>query len=230
MRAPRPPHGCPVRTACAVSRNTDGSASGVIGPVVDAIGDGVMLTAPSSAIVISLEPKQWQKGEFEAWRETASRGALADPCISHAAKSAFHFILWHVNREKGGWTLKLETIAAGTAMGSIRHARRGVAELESHGYLKRKPRPGRSNFYSIPLLRADRSVRGGRTDSSGVVRTGRTDSSAVTSYTSESYLGRKGDFRRRRKDPKEERERKEAQATLERYRREALAANGGGGQ
>src|SRR5262245_52809797 len=52
-------------------------------------GDGVMLTAPSSAIVISLEPKQWQKGEFEAWRETASRGALADPCISHAAKSAF---------------------------------------------------------------------------------------------------------------------------------------------
>jgi hypothetical protein len=72
-----------------------------------------MLTAPSSAIVISLEPKQWQKGEFEAWRETASRGALADPCISHAAKSAFHFILWHVNREKGGWTLSWKPLQPG---------------------------------------------------------------------------------------------------------------------
>jgi hypothetical protein len=176
------------------------------------------LTAPSSAIVVRFEAKQWQKGEFEAWREAASRGALADPQISPAAKSAFHFILWHVNRQSGGWALKVESIAAGIAM-SGRHTRRGVTELESHGYLKREPRPGHSNFYVIPLPR-------GRTDSSGVggqIRpgsngTGRTDSSPVT-YTYDSYL--KGDFRRRKEGPKRHKEKKEAQATLERYRRAA---------
>lgn len=187
------------------------------------------LTAGSSAEVIECRPanQQWQKGEFEAWREAASREALADPCISHAAKSAFHFILWHVNRQSGGWTLKLESIAAGIAM-RIRHTRRGIAELEDHGYVKREPRPGHSNFYVIPLPR-------GRSDSTGVggqIRpgwngTGRSDSTAVTYNTYDSYL--KGDFRRR-KDPKREKERKEAAATLERYRRaaDAAASNGGG--
>jgi hypothetical protein len=173
------------------------------------------LTAPSSAIVVRFEAKQWQKGEFEAWREAASRGALADPQISPAAKSAFHFILWHVNRQSGGWTLKLESIAAGIAM-RIRHTRRGVAELESHGYLKREPRPGHSNFYVIPFPR-------GRSDSTGVggqIRpgsngTGRSDSTAVTYNTYNSYL--KGDFRRRKEEP----QRKEAEARLERYRRAA---------
>jgi hypothetical protein len=188
------------------------------------------VTYPSSA-TISFEAQQWEKGEFESWRETKSRNALADSNISPAAKAAFHFVLWHINRRSGGWTLKLESIAAGIGLRQ-RHARRAIAELEAHGYLRREPRPGHSNFYSIPFPRER-----GRSDSTGVggqirpgsKQTGRSDSTAVTSYTSESYLGRKGDFRRR-KDPRKEQEKKEALATLRKYREMKASAetNGGG--
>lgn len=132
---------------------------------------------------------------FAAWREAASRQVLADRNISHAAKSAYHFVLWHMNRRSGGWALKMETIAAGTGM-SARSARRAVAELEAHGYLERERRRGRSNFY-VPLgggdnfSTADRFVRGGGQIRPGSNGTGRTNLSAIT-QTPESNPGRRG--------------------------------------
>ena len=156
------------------------------------------ITALSSAIVMPREAMQWQKGEFEAWRETASRQVLADRNISPAAKVVYHALLWHVNRASGGWTLLVEMIAAEAGM-SARHARRGAAQLEAHGYVKRDPRPGRSNFYLVAgggnnLWRADRSVRGGGQIRPGAKGTGRTDSSAIT-QTPESYPRRSFAFR-----------------------------------
>jgi len=122
-----------------------------------------MLTESSSAEIVPFQPpiRKWQRGEFEAWRESAHRRAVADPGLSHAATRVFGFVLWHVNRQSGGWALCCQTIADGTAIESTRHVRRCVAELEKRGYLKRASDPGHANFYSLTLPTPDKPVRGG---------------------------------------------------------------------
>src|SRR5262245_30287638 len=93
---------------------------------------------------------RWNRGEFEAWKERRARQAGRDRELTSTAKFALVVILWHLNRKTLAWALRVEKVAE--AMGTdARHARRALAALERRGYLKRVPRPGHANLYSVPL-------------------------------------------------------------------------------
>jgi hypothetical protein len=148
------------------------------------------VTAPSTSVICF--PPTTPPGSpnnFLARREAAHRRALADHRLRAASAKVFGFILEHVNRQSGGWCLCMKTIAAGTSMGE-RNARRCVAELEKHGYLRRISDPGHANFYQVWEGDPGQTCSGGRTNLSGVPRT---NLSAITleSVTSESTLRKK---------------------------------------
>src|SRR5262245_37793765 len=141
------------------------------------------VTISSSVISFTTAtPPSSAPNNFLARREAAHRRALADHRLRPASAKVFGFILEHVNRQSGGWSLCIKTIAAGTSMGE-RNARRCVAELEKHGYLRRISDPGHANFHQA--WEADPGQNGprGRTSLSGVPRT---ELSAIT-FSSLTY-------------------------------------------
>src|SRR5262245_26124372 len=144
-----------------------------------------------SSSVISFTTATPLPNNFLARREAAHRRALADHRLRPASTKVFGFILEQVNRQSGGWKLCIKTIAAGTSMGE-RNARRCVAELEKHGYLRRISDPGHANFYQVWESDPGQNDPGGRTNLSGVPRT-ELSANTFSSSTSEPTSRRNED-------------------------------------
>jgi len=107
-----------------------------------------MLTRPSSAEVIQLQPNQpTVRNGFEAWRESWLRAVFADDNLWGSDKNVTAFLALHLNRETRSCWPSYGTIARGLGIDRS-NARRSVRRLIARGYLVRKPRgKGQSNAY-----------------------------------------------------------------------------------
>jgi len=104
---------------------------------------------------------------------------------------------------------------------------RGLIRCTSRGSCNVKTRDAKTSYWELPqypLVRLEGPagpIRGTSNDIPGPIR------GTFNRFRNIDLRYEKRDFRRRRKDPKKEKERAQASATLERYRR-AAETNGGG--